>query len=132
MSSPAAPGPGRPLSPPLAHQAVGRFPDGQLYANLQGFGPGNPVDPADAVRGFLAALGVSPGQVPATGAAQAGLYRELLAPRRTLVLLDNAAGASQVRPLLPPSPGSLVVITSRNRLTGLAAADAPAFSAWAR
>jgi DNA-binding SARP family transcriptional activator len=110
-----------------AHQAADRFPDGQFYANLQGFGPANPVDPADAVRGFLAALGVSPSQVPTNAAAQAGLYRGLVAPRRMLVLLDNAADASQVRPLLPPSPGSLVVITSRNRLTGLAAADGARF-----
>jgi DNA-binding SARP family transcriptional activator len=106
-----------------AHGAATRFPGGQLYADLRGFGPHRPADPADVVRGFLSALGIPADGIPADAAAQAGLFRSLLASRRMLVLLDNAADAGQVRPLLPASPGSLVVITSRNQLAGLAAAE---------
>jgi DNA-binding SARP family transcriptional activator/transcriptional regulator with XRE-family HTH domain len=107
-----------------AHQVVGRFPDGQLFVNLRGSSPsGTPVMPTDAVRGFLIALGVSPAQIPLDTDGQAALYRSLLADRRMLIVLDNAQDAEQVRPLLPGSPGCLVLVTSRNRLTGLAAAD---------
>jgi tetratricopeptide (TPR) repeat protein len=107
-----------------AHQVARLFPDGQLYANLRGFDPsGAPATPAEAVRGFLDALGVPPERIPAEPAAQAGLYRSLLAGRQVLVVLDNARDEAQVRPLLPGSPASVVVITSRSQLTGLAAAD---------
>jgi NB-ARC domain len=111
-----------------AHQVADRFADGQLYVDLCGFGPGSPVSPAEALRGFLAALGVAAARIPQGGAAQAGLYRSLLASRRMLILLDNAADAGQARPLLPASPGCLVVITSRGRLTGLATAEAAHFT----
>jgi DNA-binding SARP family transcriptional activator/Flp pilus assembly protein TadD len=105
-----------------AHQVAERFGDGQLYVNLRGFDPTNtPVDPADALRGFLEALGISPERIPTSVQAQAGLYRGLLADRRVLVVLDNARDADQVRPLLPASPSCLVVITSRNQLAGLIA-----------
>jgi tetratricopeptide (TPR) repeat protein/transcriptional regulator with XRE-family HTH domain len=108
-----------------AHQVADRFGDGQLYVNLRGFDPsGVPVAPADAIRGFLDALGVPPDKIPHGQAAQAGLYRGLLADRRMLVVLDNARDEAQVRPLLPPSAGSLIIVTSRNALTGLAATDA--------
>jgi tetratricopeptide (TPR) repeat protein len=108
----------------FAHQVAGDFPDGQLYVNLRGFDPaGPPMTPAEAVRIFLDALGVRAGQLPASLDAQAGLYRSLLAGRRMLVLLDNARDAGQVRPLLPASPGCLVLVTSRSQLTGLAAAE---------
>jgi len=107
-----------------AHRAARRFPDGQLYVNLRGFDPsGTPATPADAIRGFLDALGVPPERIPAQQDAQAGLYRSLLADKRMLILLDNARDEYQVRPLLPASPASLVIITSRSQLAGLAAAD---------
>jgi len=107
-----------------AHQVAARFPDGQLYASLRGYDPaGAPVAPAEVVRGFLAALGTPPGQIPAGLEEQAGLYRTLLAGRRVLIIADNARTAQQVRPLLPASPGCLVIVTSRGQLTGLVATD---------
>jgi DNA-binding SARP family transcriptional activator/Tfp pilus assembly protein PilF len=103
-----------------AHRVSERFPDGQLYVNLRGFDPtGSAMKPAEAIRGFLDALGITPQHLPASLEDQAALYRSLLAGRRVLVLLDNAADASQVRPLLPGSPGCLVIVTSRNELSGL-------------
>lgn len=107
-----------------AHQVAHRFPDGQLHVNLRGFDPSaEPVPPTDAIRGFLDALGVPPESIPRDATAQAGLYRSLLADKQMLIVLDNARDEQQVRPLLPASPGSLVLITSRNQITGLAASD---------
>ena len=107
-----------------AHRAADRFPDGQLYVNLRGFDPaGLPIEPSDATRGFLDAFVVPGACVPAGFDAQVGLYRSFLAGRRMLVLLDNARDVGQVRPLLPGTPGCLVVVTSRNRLTGLILAE---------
>jgi DNA-binding SARP family transcriptional activator/tetratricopeptide (TPR) repeat protein len=107
-----------------AHHAAARFGDGQLYVNLRGFDPsGIPVTPAEAIRGFLDALGVPPERIPAGQDAQAGLYRRLLTDRKMPIVLDNARDEGQVRPLLPASPASVVIITSRSQLTGLAAAD---------
>jgi tetratricopeptide (TPR) repeat protein/transcriptional regulator with XRE-family HTH domain len=107
-----------------AHQVAGRFPDGQLYVNMRGFDPsGTPVTAPEAIRGFLDALGVAAERVPASPEAQAGLYRSLLAGRRMLIVLDNARDEQQVRLLLPASAGTLVLVTSRSQLTGLAAAD---------
>ncbi|MER7846383.1 tetratricopeptide repeat protein [Kitasatospora sp. NPDC096077] len=94
-----------------------RFPDGQLYADLRGYAPGGPVDPAEALGAFLRAFGISP--VPRSLAEGAALWRSLAAERRIAVLLDNASTAAQVRPLLPGSDGTVVVVTSRRRLTGL-------------
>ena len=108
----------------FAHQAAGQFPDGQLYVNLRGFDPaGSPVTPEEALRLLLDALSVPAARVPFGLDAQAGLYRSLLAGQRMLVLLDNALDAEQVRPLLPASPGCLVIVTSRSQLTSLVAVE---------
>ena len=107
-----------------AHQVAARFAGGQLYVNLRGFDPsGAPMSAAEAVRGFLDALGVPPDRIPAQREARAGLYRSLLADRAMLIVLDNARDEQQVRALLPASPSSLVIVTSRSQLGGLAAAD---------
>lgn len=107
-----------------AHQAAGRFADGQLYVNLRGFEEsGDPVDPGDALGGFLRALGVPSSSIPADTEARAALFRERTASRRLIVLLDNARATDQVRPLLPASPGCLTIITSRNHLSGLAVSE---------
>jgi hypothetical protein len=103
-----------------AHQASHRFPDGQLYSNLRGFDPtGTPMQPAEAIRGFLDAFEIPPERIPVNLDAQAALYRSLLADRRVLVVLDNARDADQVRPLLPGSSTCRVVITSRSQLVSL-------------
>jgi transcriptional regulator with XRE-family HTH domain len=107
-----------------AHRVAPNFPDGQLYANLRGFDPaGSPAEPADVLRGFLDALQVHPERFPATTEGLAALYRSLLADRKMLVLLDNAADVAQVRPLLPASPRCLVIVTSRRELSALAAVE---------
>jgi DNA-binding SARP family transcriptional activator len=106
----------------FAHQVAGRFGDGQLYVNLRGYDPsGTPASSADAIRGFLDGLGVPPERIPPTAEGQAGLYRSVLSGKRVLIVADNARDEQQVRPLLPASPGSLVVVTSRSQLGGLAA-----------
>ncbi|MET7422327.1 BTAD domain-containing putative transcriptional regulator [Dactylosporangium sp. NPDC005555] len=107
-----------------AHQVAEQFPDGQLYVNLRGFDrAAPPTDPAEAVRGFLDALDVPPQRVPAGFDAQVALFRSRLAGRRMLVVLDNARDSEQVRPLLPGAGGSLVLVTSRNELSGLHTAE---------
>lgn len=108
-----------------AHRVAGRFPDGQLYANLRGFEPGaRPAHPAEAIRGFLNALGVPSRRIPAGTDARAALFRSTVNGRRLLIVLDNARAAGQVRPLLPGAGGCLVIVTSRDQLTGLVAAGA--------
>jgi tetratricopeptide (TPR) repeat protein/transcriptional regulator with XRE-family HTH domain len=106
-----------------AHQVADRFPDGQLYVNLRGYDPGPPLPAADALAGFLRALGVPGRDIPAEPAERAALYRSVLARRQVLVILDNASAAEQVRPLLPGAHGCAVVVTSRDTLAGLAARD---------
>ncbi len=105
-----------------AHQQSARFPDGQLYLDLRGFTPGSePLSPETAVRELLHALGVDPARSPTGLAAGVSLYRSMLAERRVLLVLDNVRDAAQVIPLLPGSRSCGVVITSRDRLGGLAA-----------
>jgi transcriptional regulator with XRE-family HTH domain len=106
-----------------SHRAAGRFPDGQLFVDLQGFGPRAAMSSARAVQGFLDALGTPRGRDPGLPEVQASRFRSLLAGRRVLVVLDNAREADQVRPLVPGTPGCLVLVTSRDRLTGLVAAQ---------
>ncbi|GAA1514314.1 AfsR/SARP family transcriptional regulator [Kribbella lupini] len=105
-----------------AHRVADQFPDGQLYLNLQGYGPGDPMDPDTALDLLLRGLGVSGNQIPERGPARTAMLRTVLADRRVLLLLDNARDAEQVRPLLPGS-GCLVLITSRSQLRSLAARE---------
>jgi transcriptional regulator with XRE-family HTH domain/tetratricopeptide (TPR) repeat protein len=106
-----------------AHQVAGQFPGGQLYVNLRGYDPDQPMAAADALAGFLRALGVAGQDIPADTEERAAKYRSVLAGQRVLVLLDNASSAEQVRPLLPASDSGVVVVTSRDTLAGLVARD---------
>ncbi|GIJ29573.1 SARP family transcriptional regulator [Micromonospora qiuiae] len=97
-----------------------RFPDGQLYVNLRGATPGvEPLSPGEGLGRFLRALGVPAAEVPHDIEEAAGLYRTLVAARRMVILLDNAATADQVRPLLPGTSRTAVLVTSRAGLTAL-------------
>jgi tetratricopeptide (TPR) repeat protein/transcriptional regulator with XRE-family HTH domain len=103
-----------------AHRLAGRFPAGQVFFPLHAHTPGHePVDPADALASLLLTIGVPAGQIPADLQARTGLWRDRLAGRQLLLVLDDAAGSEQVRPLLPGAGGSLVLVTSRRRLTAL-------------
>ncbi|GAA1467115.1 ATP-binding protein [Nocardiopsis exhalans] len=106
-----------------AHRVRDRFPHGQLYVDLQGYGPGLPLAPDQVLERFLRAFGVATDSLPPDTSSRSALYRSYLAEKRVLILLDNAANAAQVRPLLPGSADSAVVITSRDRLSGLVARD---------
>jgi DNA-binding SARP family transcriptional activator len=100
-----------------AHQARGRFGDGQLYASMGG--PLASRDPQDVLSEMLRALGVPPDGLPAPGQERAAMYRSMLAGRKVLVVLDDVAGTAQVGPLLPGTAGSAVIVTSRFRLADL-------------
>ncbi|WP_431914007.1 AfsR/SARP family transcriptional regulator [Nonomuraea jabiensis] len=106
-----------------AHQVAHHYADGQLFLNLRGFHPSDQAMSAgEALDALLAGLGVAPEEIPVTVEARAALFRDRVTGRRMLLLLDNARDARQVRPLLPASPGCLAIVTSRNRLDGLAGA----------
>ncbi|MDQ0378844.1 AfsR/SARP family transcriptional regulator [Amycolatopsis thermophila] len=104
-----------------AHHAIARFPDGILFATLRGFdSQREPVPVAEVLTQFLLGLGVPPPELPESEDERLASYRSLAGGRRMLVVLDDARSAEQVRPLLPPGPGSMAVVTSRARLDGLA------------
>jgi len=103
-----------------AHRLAERFPDGQFFLPLHAHTPGQrPVEPADALASLLLTAGVAAAQIPPGLEARAGRWRDQVAGKRVLLLLDDAAGHEQVRPLLPGTAGSLVLVTSRRRLTAL-------------
>ncbi|MFC7343095.1 AfsR/SARP family transcriptional regulator [Saccharopolyspora griseoalba] len=106
-----------------AHGARERFPDGQLHADLRGYGPDHPLPTGEVLGGFLRALGVPAEAVPAAEAERAARLRTLLDQRRMLIVLDNAAAPEQVRPLLPGTSSCFAVVTSRDALAGLSARD---------
>jgi tetratricopeptide (TPR) repeat protein/transcriptional regulator with XRE-family HTH domain len=103
-----------------AHLLAERFPDGQIFLPLHGHTPGQrPVEPAEALASLLQTAGVAAQQVPHGLEARARLWRDYLSGKRMLIVLDDAARSDQVRPLLPGTAGSLVLITSRRHLTAL-------------
>jgi DNA-binding SARP family transcriptional activator/tetratricopeptide (TPR) repeat protein len=103
-----------------AHRLAGRFPSGQLFIDLHGYTEGHPPrEPGEALATLLRSLGVPAAQIPDQPEECAALYRQRLADTRTLIVLDNALNEAQVRPLLPGTPGCLVLVTSRRRLRGL-------------
>ena len=103
-----------------AHRIAARFPDGQIFLPLHAHTPGQqPVDPADALASLLQAAGIAAQQIPAGLEPRTWLWRDHVAGKRLLLLLDDAAGHEQVRPLLPGTAGTLVLITSRRHLTAL-------------
>ncbi|MET7699919.1 BTAD domain-containing putative transcriptional regulator [Streptomyces sp. NPDC005485] len=104
----------------VAHGLRERFDDGQLYVNLHGATPGmTPLTPGQALAALLRDLGAEPRGIPEHPDAAAALLRSMLAPTRTLMVLDDAANAAQVRPLLPAGAGCAVIVTSRSPLTAL-------------
>ncbi len=104
----------------FAHEVGERFSGGQVYLNLRGYGPGDPVEPATALETMLASVGVPADRIPAGVDGRAATWRTYSAGRRMLILLDNAASTEQIRPLLP-GPGCLVLVTSRWQLQALVA-----------
>jgi tetratricopeptide (TPR) repeat protein len=106
-----------------AHRVQDSFPDGQLYVNLRGYDPGAPLNATEALEHFLQVIGVPVASIPLRLEDRSALFRSSLADRRMLVVLDNAATVSQVRPLLPGNPDCLVLVTSRHRFSGLIARD---------
>ena len=103
-----------------AHELADRFPGGQIFLPLHGHTPGQqPVGPADALASLLLTVGVPAAQIPPGLEARVALWRDRLAGRQLLLVLDDAVGTEQVRPLLPGAGGSLVLVTSRRRLSAL-------------
>ncbi len=103
-----------------SHRLAGKFPDGQIFLLLHGHTPGRPpVDPADALAGLLLTIGVPAAQIPPGLDPRIALWRDRVSARRLLLVLDDAASSDQVKPLLPSTAGSLVLITSRRHLSAL-------------
>jgi DNA-binding SARP family transcriptional activator/tetratricopeptide (TPR) repeat protein len=103
----------------LAHQVAGQYPGGQLFVDLHAHSDRAPLTPGEALRLLLGQLRVDPARVGNDLDSLVALWRSELAGRRVLIVLDNAADAAQVRPLLPGGSASLTVVTSRRRLVGL-------------
>jgi AAA ATPase domain len=97
-----------------AHRVADRFPDGQLYLNLRGYDPDQPISPGSALAGILTALGVPGQDIPLDLDDRAARYRTEISGRRMLIVLDNAGSVEQVRPLLPGTPTCATVVTSRD------------------
>ncbi|MEO3874154.1 tetratricopeptide repeat protein [Nonomuraea sp. B12E4] len=106
-----------------AHRVAERFPDGQLFLDLRGFDQAPPMTTAEALPRLIRALGWPVQDIPVELEAQIGLYRSILAGQRVLVVLDNAAEPDQIRSLIPPEAGSRMLVTSRDRLSGLVALE---------
>lgn len=102
-----------------AHHAAADFSDGQLYVDLRGFGPDEPVAPQEALSGFLRALGVARPEELTTQEERSARFRTLLSGRRMVVVLDNARSAAQVEPLLPGTGPAVVIVTSRDLVSEL-------------
>jgi len=103
-----------------AHHVAGHFPDGQLYVNMGGSDtPAVSLSPGTALRRFLTALRVPDAAISPETETLAATYRTVMADLRMLIVVDDARDSDQVRPLLPASPGSLVLVTSRSQLTSL-------------
>jgi DNA-binding SARP family transcriptional activator/Tfp pilus assembly protein PilF len=106
-----------------AHRVRDRFDDGQLYVDLRGYGPDDPVAPEDVLAGFLRALGMDGAAIPHEIAERTARFRSMVDGRRMLIVLDNARSVDQVRPLLPGTPTCFVLVTSRDSLAGLVTRD---------
>ncbi len=102
-----------------AHRAIGKFPDGVLYADLRGWGPDRPVAAEEVLPAWLRAFGMDPAAMPDDVASRSAALRTVLADKQALVVLDSARSAEQVRPLLPGSPSCSVLVTGRHDLPGL-------------
>ncbi|WP_406395406.1 tetratricopeptide repeat protein [Streptomyces sp. NBC_00882] len=102
----------------VGHRTAELFPDGRLFVDLRAADTA-PLQPADALARLLRAMGAEPATLPSSVEELTGLYRTYTGHRRILLILDNAAGEAHVRPLLPPGPGSAVLVTSRRRLVAL-------------
>jgi hypothetical protein len=109
-----------------AHRVADRFPDGQLYLNLRGYDPDQPIPPGNALAGILTALGVPGQDIPLEFDDRAARYRTEISGRRMLIVLDNAGSVEQVRPLLPGAPTCSTLVTSRDSWPAWSPCTAPA------
>lgn len=109
-----------------AHRIKSKYVDGHLYVNMRGYGAGGKLETGQALQGFLRALHATPEAIPADDEGRAAMYRSMLNGKRMLILIDDATKADEVRPLLPASPGCVVIVTSRNILSGLVAREGAA------